>query len=65
MRYLTLSALAPFPSFGRGVVSVSAAYVDEHVEARYEEIINHLHRALSSTEEDERDFKVKKHNKIV
>ena len=35
-----------------------AAYVDEHVEARYEEIINHLHKALSSTEEDEQDFKV-------
>lgn len=34
------------------------AYVDEHVEARYEEIINHLHKALSSTEEDEQDFKV-------
>lgn len=37
----------------------SPAYVDEHVEARYEEIINHLHKALSSTEEDELDFKVK------
>ena len=35
------------------------AYVDEHVEARYEEIINHLHKALSSTEQDEQDFKVK------
>lgn len=34
------------------------AYVDEHVEARYEEIINHLHKALSSTEQDEQDFKV-------
>lgn len=34
------------------------AYVDEQVEARYEEIINHLHKALSSTEEDEQDFKV-------
>lgn len=34
------------------------AYVDEHVEARYEEIVNHLHKALSSTEEDEQDFKV-------
>lgn len=28
------------------------------MEARYEEIINHLHKALSSTEEDEQDFKV-------
>lgn len=35
-----------------------SAYVDEHVEARYEEIINHLHKALSSTEQDEQDFKV-------
>lgn len=28
------------------------------METRYEEIINHLHKALSSTEEDEQDFKV-------
>ncbi|CAM9885072.1 unnamed protein product, partial [Discosporangium mesarthrocarpum] len=38
---------------------IDKAYVDEHVEARYEEIINHLHQALSSTEEDEQDFKVR------
>lgn len=37
---------------------VHSAYVDEHVEARYEEIINHLHKALSSTEQDEQEFKV-------
>lgn len=38
--------------------------MDEHVEARYEEIINHLHQALSSTEEDERDFKAKNITKL-
>lgn len=46
----------PFPA--------EKAYVDEHVEARYEEIIIHLHKALSSTEEDEQDFKVNEAFKI-
>ena len=36
----------------------ASAYVDEHVEGKYEEIVNHLHKALSSTEEDERDSRV-------
>eukprot|EP00904_Undaria_pinnatifida_P004229 jgi/Undpi1/13807/HiC_scaffold_9.g03458.m1 len=39
------------------LAKIDRSYVDEHVEARYEEIINHLHKALSSTEEDEQDFK--------
>ncbi|CAM9588720.1 unnamed protein product, partial [Laminaria digitata] len=39
------------------LAKIDKSYVDEHVEARYEEIINHLHKALSSTEEDEQDFK--------
>ncbi|CAM9155535.1 unnamed protein product [Sphacelaria rigidula] len=44
------------------LVKIDKSYVDEHVEARYEEIINHLHKALSSTEEDEQDFKKQAHN---
>eukprot|EP00752_Nemacystus_decipiens_P003183 g2945.t1 len=39
------------------LAKIDKSYVDEHVEARYEEIINHLHKALSSTEQDEQDFK--------
>ncbi|CAM9383902.1 unnamed protein product, partial [Scytosiphon promiscuus] len=39
------------------LAKIDKSYVDEHVEARYEEIINHLHKALSSTEQDEMDFK--------
>ncbi|CAM9935547.1 unnamed protein product [Ascophyllum nodosum] len=35
--------------------TIDKSYVDEHVEGKYEEIVNHLHKALSSTEEDERD----------
>lgn len=55
---MTLSdALAPL-CLSITHTNCTAAYVDEHVEARYEEIVNHLHKALSSTEEDEQDFKV-------
>lgn len=48
----------PCHTFPHALRVYVSAYVDEHVEARYEEIINHLHKALSSTEQDEQDFKV-------
>eukprot|EP00903_Cladosiphon_okamuranus_P007597 g7368.t1 len=44
------------------LAKIDKSYVDEHVEARYEEIINHLHKALSSTEQDEQDFKKRANN---
>ncbi|CAM9160054.1 unnamed protein product [Ectocarpus sp. 4 AP-2014] len=44
------------------LAKIDKSYVDEHVEARYEEIINHLHKALSSTEQDEQEFKKRANN---
>ncbi|CAM9758383.1 unnamed protein product [Chrysoparadoxa australica] len=39
------------------VSKVDKAYTDERIEAKYEEIIDHLQAALNSTEQDEENFR--------